>query len=264
MSLASTLRAAAESARLLRFNVTAALERAMMRDGYSPASNEFPVNYKGAHYVGQLAGRLGITGERVYFAERGKWDAVRFVPREVVDDETLLWPVGSPESERHGPLVPAGWRISNGYDAEYLLSPRGRAGTRAVHTGLDLVAGAGTYGAPVYAVAAGEVTAAATCGGSWGQVITINHGNLPGIGAVESQYAHLSDVAVAVGARVEQGQRIGAVGDGDGHFAPHLHFELRRPSTAACYWPSGGGRSLATAHDIVRAQYIAPLGWLGR
>jgi murein DD-endopeptidase MepM/ murein hydrolase activator NlpD len=50
----------------------------------------------------------------------------------------------------------------------------------------------------------------------------INHGN-----ERSTLYAHLSRVDVRQGQRVEQGQRVGAVGATGWATGPHLHFEFR-------------------------------------
>lgn len=168
----------------------------------------------------------------------------------------LLWPVGEPAGERVGTGLPAGWNIAIGYDAEYWLG---------VHTGLDInKPGESDFGAAVYAVAPGTVTHAGRLAGTWGNVVLIHHSNVPGIGECWSQYAHLSAVNVLAGARVEQGQAIGAVGNADGQLSAHLHFELRRQDVPAGYWPSGRAKMQTPAvHATVRRVYIDPLGKLG-
>ena len=45
---------------------------------------------------------------------------------------------------------------------------------------------------------------------------------------MESLYAHLDTIGVAVGRAVERGEPVGTIGDADGHYAPHLHLEVRR------------------------------------
>ena len=87
------------------------------------------------------------------------------------------------------------------------------------HTGIDVPAPTGTA---VAAAGAGRVTAAGWSAGGWGYVVTIDHG-----GGVESVAAHLSRVDVRVGARVQRGTRIGAVGATGDAQGPHLHFEVR-------------------------------------
>jgi murein DD-endopeptidase MepM/ murein hydrolase activator NlpD len=88
-------------------------------------------------------------------------------------------------------------------------------GTR-LHTGTDFDADAGD---PVFATSPGIVTVAGTRGG-YGQMVEIEH-----IGALDTRYAHLSSIAVTVGAQVETGDVVGAVGCTGLCTGPHLHFE---------------------------------------
>jgi murein DD-endopeptidase MepM/ murein hydrolase activator NlpD len=86
------------------------------------------------------------------------------------------------------------------------------------HHGVD-------YGAPkgtaVKVVGEGVVEFAGRQGG-YGNVIQVLHA-----GGKSTVYAHLSKMEVRKGQRVEQGQRIGAVGATGWATGPHLHFELR-------------------------------------
>ena len=96
------------------------------------------------------------------------------------------------------------------------------------HLGSDwngLGGGNTDYGDPIFAVADGVVTSSREFGGGWGLVVRIAH-PIQG-GCVESLYAHLSESAVARGQRVARGARVGALGDADGVYSAHLHFELR-------------------------------------
>jgi len=102
------------------------------------------------------------------------------------------------------------------------------------HCGEDLNGNGGgntDYGDPVYAIADGVVKTAADEGAGWGDIITVTHA-LPAAGAatykaVESQYAHLSAMYVNSGDTVRRGDLIGAIGDADGAYIAHLHFEMR-------------------------------------
>lgn len=90
-------------------------------------------------------------------------------------------------------------------------------------------------GDPVFAIGAGEVTEAADRGGGWGQVVRVVH-RVDGR-AVESLYAHLDRIDVAVGQRVRRRQPIGTIGTAGGQYPAHLHLEVRtRPGQ-----PLGGG-----------------------
>jgi murein DD-endopeptidase MepM/ murein hydrolase activator NlpD len=87
------------------------------------------------------------------------------------------------------------------------------------HLGTDYAA---PTGAPVQAVAAGRVVFSARSGGS-GNMIRIQHA-----GGYETYYLHLSRRYVRKGQRVEQGQRIGAVGATGLATGAHLDFRIRK------------------------------------
>lgn len=86
------------------------------------------------------------------------------------------------------------------------------------HNGLDLIA---PQGDPVLAVADGTVTAVETSRKGQGNMVEITHE-----GGYVTRYAHLSDIKVSRGQRVQRGRRIASVGISGNSFAPHLHFEL--------------------------------------
>lgn len=90
--------------------------------------------------------------------------------------------------------------------------------TWRAHLGVDYGAPTGT---PVRTVGDGVVEFAGRQNG-YGNVVQINHGN-----ARATVYAHLSRIDVKNGQRIEQGQRIGAVGSTGWATGPHLHFEFR-------------------------------------
>lgn len=90
--------------------------------------------------------------------------------------------------------------------------------TWRAHLGVDYAAPTGTA---VRSVGDGVVEFAGTQGG-FGNVVFINHRS-----GHTTVYAHLSRIAVQRGARVAQGQTIGAVGATGWATGPHLHFEFR-------------------------------------
>jgi hypothetical protein len=99
--------------------------------------------------------------------------------------------------------------------------------------------GSTDYGDDVYATADGIVVDATNYGGSWGNVILIEHyidgASDTNYETITSQYGHLSVIDVAAGDWVYRGDKIGEIGDADGYYkgSAHLHFELRWDETMA-------------------------------
>jgi murein DD-endopeptidase MepM/ murein hydrolase activator NlpD len=102
----------------------------------------------------------------------------------------------------------------------YRRDPKG-GGTR-MHNGTDM---AGAYGTPIYATAEGVVTHAGWDSG-FGRQVTIRHQF-----GVETLYAHLSEIHVAVGERVSRGDRIGDMGNSGRSTGTHLHYEVHLNGT---------------------------------
>lgn len=88
------------------------------------------------------------------------------------------------------------------------------------HNGLDMIAPAGQ---PVHAAADGVVSNVIKSRKGLGNVVEIDHGN-----GYMTRYAHLADIEVSKGRKVEKGKRIGYVGVSGNSFAPHLHYEVVR------------------------------------
>jgi LysM repeat protein len=85
------------------------------------------------------------------------------------------------------------------------------------HTGVDLLAG---YGTPIVAAAGGKVTAV-----GYADYFGIRVEITDSFGLVEI-YAHMSQVTVAVGQEIQQGQKVGYVGSTGLSIGAHLHFQL--------------------------------------
>ncbi|MBP7281488.1 MAG: M23 family metallopeptidase [Leptospiraceae bacterium] len=81
-------------------------------------------------------------------------------------------------------------------------------------------------GDPVFAASNGIVTYASYVSIGWGNVVIISHKLPEGI-FVETLYGHLEKVRVYEGNFIHRGDNIGTIGDADGAYSPHLHFELR-------------------------------------
>jgi len=87
------------------------------------------------------------------------------------------------------------------------------------HLGVDYKA---PIGAPVIAVADGIVVEAGMSGGA-GRMVHLRHAN-----GFESEYLHLSAIAVRAGAHVRQGDLVGRVGASGLATGPHLDYRLKK------------------------------------
>lgn len=136
------------------------------------------------------------------------------------------FPVGS----RHGALT---------YNAQPFLTSR--------HLGDDLngIGGQNSdLGDPVFAIADGFCIEAGWPSDGWGNVIVLLH-ELPDGRIIESFYGHLDKILIPVGKQVRRGEKIGEIGNADGFYLAHLHFELRTYPTidaGAGYADSSMGR----------------------
>ncbi len=115
------------------------------------------------------------------------------------------------------------------------------SGEPKFHSGIDYKAAVGT---PVLAADNGVVVFAGDRG-AYGNLIVINHS-----GGKQTRYAHLSMIAVTVGAQVQQSQQIGSVGaSGNPDISEtHLHFEVRASSEE--------GWVAENPEDFIRAQIL--------
>ncbi len=83
-------------------------------------------------------------------------------------------------------------------------------------------------GESVFAAADGEVTYAEDAGTGWGNVIIITH-HLPNGKRVQTLYGHLDRIVKSEGL-VKKREKIGTIGNANGKYLCHLHFELRNES----------------------------------
>jgi len=81
-------------------------------------------------------------------------------------------------------------------------------------------------GDPIYSISNGYIKSAKNIGGDWGNVIRIIH-TTPNGKQYESLYAHCDKILVKKGSWVEKGQAIGTIGNNNGQYWAHLHFEVR-------------------------------------
>jgi murein DD-endopeptidase MepM/ murein hydrolase activator NlpD len=92
-------------------------------------------------------------------------------------------------------------------------------GYARAHNGVDYHA---PTGAPVASVAPGVVTLAGWTSGG-GRTVKVRHPN-----GYETEYLHLSSIAVHAGTRIGQGDLVGRVGSTGLATAPHLHYGLKK------------------------------------
>jgi murein DD-endopeptidase MepM/ murein hydrolase activator NlpD len=104
------------------------------------------------------------------------------------------------------------WPANNRYLSGWDYNPN-------THPGLDIAAG---LGAAIYASDTGVVVFSGWSTRGYGNLIIIDHGN-----GWQTAYAHLSQINLACGASIYQGQLIGLSGNTGNSTGAHLHFEMR-------------------------------------
>ena len=89
-----------------------------------------------------------------------------------------------------------------------------------LHEGIDFAA---PRGSEVKATASGKVTLVkkSDLQAGYGNYVEIEHGN-----GYTTRYAHLEDISVKQGQRINKGEVIASVGMSGGATAPHLHYEV--------------------------------------
>lgn len=114
--------------------------------------------------------------------------------------EQALWPVTGP--------------ISGVFGSQRILNGK----PKSPHRGVDVAANTGT---PVKAMLGGVVTVAQKDMYYTGGTVMVDHGH-----GLQSLYAHLSEVSVEVGERLQQGEVLGKIGATGRVTGPHLHLSL--------------------------------------
>ncbi len=127
-----------------------------------------------------------------------------------------LSPSASPGAGAPLSVQPVAGRISSSFG----LREDPIDGLHRHHDGLDIAAPAGT---PVRAAGGGVVVRATDDAGGYGRMVVVDHGD-----GLTTRYAHLSDMTVREGDRLEPGAVLGRVGSTGRSTGPHLHFEVRR------------------------------------
>ena len=80
-------------------------------------------------------------------------------------------------------------------------------------------------GEPVYSTAEGTIIMARDAGPGWGNAVMIEHTATDGT-KLRSLYGHLGSIVVSSGS-VARRQQIGTIGNANGRYKCHLHFEMK-------------------------------------
>lgn len=129
--------------------------------------------------------------------------------------KSFAYPVGSQEyvTERND-------RWDDWYNAQDFTENR--------HLGEDWNKSSGgdtDCGEPVFSAAAGAIVLATDAGPGWGNVVMIEHAANDGT-KIRTLYGHLGTILRASGT-VGRREQIGTVGNANGRYKCHLHFEVR-------------------------------------
>jgi murein DD-endopeptidase MepM/ murein hydrolase activator NlpD len=105
-------------------------------------------------------------------------------------------------------------------------------------------------GDTVFATAHGLCSVALNYYGGWGKIVRLRH--IRGDSKTESLYAHLDEILVHVGDTVRRGQPIGTIGNAEGKYFAHLHFEIRNRWDMAI----GGGYAVDKTGYLDPTEYV--------
>jgi len=161
-----------------------------------------------------------VFGKKAAVEERGMLDEeLRAIKSRANSLDTSLDQLNRKWEERLRILAstPRGLPAIGSYSDGYGWRKDPFSGEREYHTGLDLVAPAGTA---VRATADGVVTRVGRESG-YGKMVQLSHGY--GLGTL---YGHLSATLVRPGQRVHRGDIIGRVGSTGRSTGPHVHYEV--------------------------------------
>ncbi len=162
-------------------------------------------------------------------------------------------PIGSTAEIAAGKIWPGRW-----VDATPYLTPY----SYGIHTGADLNLNYPAWDSDahsdVYAMGEGKVIYSKLYSTQyWGNLIIIDHGTVDGL-PLFSRYAHVEKPLIAKGKVVQAGDIIAKVGNGEGLFPYHLHFDISRTDVLVEEPQNWPGSNI----QVVRVNYVDPKEWL--
>ncbi|MDR1100066.1 MAG: M23 family metallopeptidase [Treponema sp.] len=183
-----------------------------------PNMDGIPYTVKKGDSLSKISANLGVPLEAILDANDIQNDtisqgAVLFIPGARMRSEDLKLALGELF------IYPIRGRLTSPYG--WRNDPI--SGVRRFHAALDLAA---PIGLPVKAAMDGRVSAAGV-NATYGNFIILSHS-----GGYQTMYAHLNAFSVKQGEYVEQGVKIGEVGNTGYSTGPHLHFAVYKNGKA--------------------------------
>lgn len=133
------------------------------------------------------------------------------------------------EKENNQQIKPSGKPIRKGWiSSSYGGRTDPFTGKQAFHSGIDF---SGKQGAIIQAMAEGVIIWAGKRG-SYGKLVEIDHGS-----GYVTRYAHMKEVTVSVGQKVEKEEALGLMGKTGRATSEHLHFEVLKKGHKVNPWP---------------------------
>jgi len=175
-------------------------------------------SYKFVYEERYLNGQYAMPGQILAgrFTNQGK-NFYAFYYKESDDNEGFFDENGE-SAEKMFLKTPVAFKyISSGYTTglRYVEAFNVATGHRAVDY-------AAAYGSPIWSVGDGTVVFAGW-NGPYGNMVKVRHN-----GTYQTNYGHMSKIAVRKGQVVKQGQTIGYVGSTGFSTGPHVHFEMEK------------------------------------
>jgi murein DD-endopeptidase MepM/ murein hydrolase activator NlpD len=183
-----------------------------------PNMDGIPYTVKSGDTLGKIAGNQGIPIEAILDANDLESELISagtmlFLPGARMPSEDLKLALGELF------IYPIRGRLTSPYG--WRQDPI--SGVRRFHSALDLAASIGT---PIKAAMDGRIESVGF-NATYGKYIIMAHGN-----NYQTMYAHLSLISVQQGALVNQGSKIGEVGNTGYSTGPHLHFAIYKNGRA--------------------------------